>query len=482
MFFRRRKSRHKQTMTLGSTDPTVDTTLSLDERTGRWRSLEIFADMRPEELLAFEAVLRNVHFPAGATILKEADSGDEMYFLDRGQVRVSVAGKEGQAAFTRILDAPTTLGEMALVTQEPRTATLVAHTECSCLLLTRATFEDLIKQHPAVATLLTRLVGVRLKEIDGIRRVGKYQIVGVLGKGAVADVFEAVHPGLGQSVALKMLSHALVYDPQFGQQFDHEARLVASLDHPNIVRVIDFERAYGTRFIVMECLEGELLEKRIYGHSGRPSWGRIRRIIREIGDALSYAHQRGLIHRDVKPSNVFLTTTGPAKLLDFGIAVNGDRSVTTKNGRLGSPCYMPPEQILGQPLDARTDLYALGMTAYELIVGRVAFDHQDLRELLKMQLYSPTPDLRTVVPDVPEDLAEFVKVATAKVPDDRFADCLDAIYILEDGGASPSLTALRTVVTLDHGMIAEDEVKAAVIALENALEGVPGVVVTVTDT
>ena len=468
-------------MPLGSTDPTVETTATVDGPRGRWRTLELFADMTPQELVAIQSVLRHIHFPAGTMIIQEGDGGDEMYVLDQGQVRVSVAAKAGQAPFSLILDAPTTLGEMALVTQEPRTATLEAHTDCTCLLLSRAAFEKLIKRHPTVATLLTRLVGDRLKEIDGIRRVGKYEIVGVLGQGAIADVFEAIHPELGQNVALKMLSHALVYDAQFGEQFDHEARLVASLDHPNIVRVMDFERAYGTRFIVMECLEGELLERRIYSGGGRPSWGRVRRIIREIADALHYAHQRGLIHRDVKPSNVFLTTAGPAKLLDFGIAVHSERSVTSQSGRLGSPCYMPPEQILGQPLDGRTDLYALGMTAYELIVGQIAFDHEDLRELLKMQLYTPTPELRETLADVPEDLAEFVRVSTAKMPDHRFADCLDAIDVLDDGVASPSMTALRTVVTIDHGMIADDMVAAAVMVLEKSLENVPGVVTNVVD-
>ena len=116
----------------------------------------------------------------------------------------------------------------------------------------RAAFDGVVAEHLSIAKILTRLVGVRLKEIGGIRKVGKYEIVGVLGKGNVADVFEAEHPELGQTVALKMLSHSLVYDPQFGMQFDREAKIVASFDHPNIVRVFDFERAYGTRFTVME--------------------------------------------------------------------------------------------------------------------------------------------------------------------------------------------------------------------------------------
>ena len=341
-----------------------------------------------------------------------------------------------------------------------------------CFRLKRLPFESLVKQNVAAAKILTRLVGERLKEIGGIRRVGKYQIVGVLGKGNVADVFEALHPDLNQSVALKMLSHALVYDPQFGVHFDREARVVASLNHPNIVRVFDFERAYGTRFTVMERLEGLQLEDHIYQKPRMP-WEKIRKIVTEVGQALEYSHKKGLIHRDVKPSNVFLTTDGAAKLLDFGIAIHQDNSGNVGAARLGSPCYMAPEQILGKALDGRTDLYALGMTTFELIAGEVPFNENEIRALLKRQLNEKTPDLRKLVPDCPADLAAFVSIATEKDPNLRYPDCATAIAGLATRKATtPLAKSQRTRIVLDYGDEHEKLIQGITEEIRQRLKGI----------
>lgn len=342
----------------------------------------------------------------------------------------------------------------------------MANGDVVCFRLKRAAFESLVKNNVAAAKILTRLVGERLKEIGGIRKVGKYRIVGVLGKGNVADVFEAIHPDLNQTVAIKMLSHALVYDPQFGAHFDREAQVVASLNHPNIVRVFDFERAYGTRFTVMERLEGQQLEDFIYNHPRLP-WSSIRTIVHELGAALQYSHERGLIHRDVKPSNVYLTNNGPSKLLDFGIAIHMDNSGEGGAARLGSPCYMAPEQILGKPLDGRTDLYGLGMTAFELICGEVPFNENEIRALLKRQLHEKTPDVRTLVPDCPDDLAEFIRIATEKAPDKRFADCKSAIATLNVRKVTTPLSASnRTRIVLDYAGDSTELVKTMVARFE----------------
>ena len=156
----------------------------------------------------------------------------------------------------------------------------------------------------------------------------------------------------------------------------------------------------------MERLEGGQLESLIY-HKPRPSWDDVRRIIYEIGEALEYAHSRGLIHRDVKPSNVFITSNATTKLLDFGIAIHTDNSSCTSKARLGSPCYMAPEQILGKQLDGRTDLYALGMTAYER--SREVPFNETTYELYFDDSHEVTPDVSATVHDCPKDLVEFVQ-------------------------------------------------------------------------
>ncbi|MEZ4474178.1 MAG: protein kinase [bacterium] len=366
-------------------------------------------------------------FRDGEVLLREGDPGDHLYLLESGEVQVQVAGPP---AFERRVLAPATLGEMALITDAPRTATVRAVGSVRGLRLDRGRLEALLVQHPPIARVLTRLVGDRLREIDGIRRVGKYVITGVLGRGGVAEVFSARHPELGLPVALKMLSHAVVHHPQFAAAFDEEARVIAGLQHPNVVRVYDTERAYGTRFIVMEQLEGHLLEE---VRRPRPPWEVLRRVLAEITRALAHVHAHGLVHRDVKPEHIFLTAAGPARLLDFGIAISAQRSACAGAQRLGTPFYMAPEQIRGLPLDGRTDLYALGITAYEVATGRLPFLGRDLPELLRHQLHTPTPPLRDRAPDAPGWLVRFVERATAKDPADRFADAEAALACLRDG-------------------------------------------------
>ncbi|MEE2755197.1 MAG: serine/threonine-protein kinase, partial [Myxococcota bacterium] len=261
---------------------------------------------------------------------------------------------------------------------------------------------------------------------------------------------------------------------------DREAQIVAALDHPNIVRVFDFERAYGTRFTVMERLEGEQLEDLIY-KGQRLSWSRIRRILFETASALQYSHDRGLIHRDVKPSNIFITRNEQTKLLDFGISVHKDNSEAKNKARLGSPCYMPPEQILGEPLDGRSDLYALGITAYEMVVGEVPFNESDIRALLRRQVREKTPDVRELVPDCPTDIAEFIQLTTAKKREERFPDCVAAIQSLSQRNVSePLIRAHRVKLSIDYGDASVATVNQAIAQLEATLRSHQSVTLKVT--
>ncbi len=475
-----RNRRNKDTQSLGEEPIPASILNERPAGTPAWAHLDLFKGLTDGEIEAFQKALTPTSFESGQVIMRAGEPGEDMFLLESGSVRLEVESSEGSEAISRVLDAPITLGEMALVTSELRTATIIANSHVQCLRLDRKAFEGVVAEHLSIAKILTRLVGVRLKEIGGIRKVGKYEIVGVLGKGNVADVFEAEHPELGQTVALKMLSHALVYDPQFGIQFDREAKIVASFDHPNIVRVFDFERAYGTRFTVMECLEGRQLEDYIYG-GPRMNWEQIRRVIFEVGNALQYSHEKGLIHRDVKPSNVFVTDAGPTKLLDYGIAIHQDNSSCERKARLGSPCYMPPEQILGKPLDGRSDLYALGLTAFEMVAGEVPFNEVDIRELLRKQLYTRTPDIMSLAPQCPEDIAEFIHRSTAKEMDQRYPDCLTAVRSLDLRQASTPLTmAARYKVSIDCSREMEPYVEAAIEELRQKLQANDSVSLTLT--
>ncbi len=397
-----------------------------------WAMLPLFHDLTDDALKTLQEAMEPVTFADGAVVIEQGAIGEEMFVIERGRVHVSMCDAAGALFFETQLDAPALVGEMALVTRESRTATVTASGTVTAHRIRKSVLDDLFARHPQSASFLTALVGERLMETDGIRKVGKYEVLGRLGSGGVATVFEARHPGLGRSVALKMLSHSLVYDPNFADHFAHEGRIVAGLAHDNIVRVLDTEEAYGTRFIVMEKLTGELLEALIRRRE-ELDWHVVRRILAETASALAYSHEKGLIHRDVKPANVFMTEDRRVKLLDFGIAVPVGVPTDQDGKVVGTPFYMSPEQILGLPLDGRADLYSLGILAYELCTAELPFWGDTVQAVFNLHLHQETPDPRLLEPDLPDDLADFIRLCTAKDTAKRFASCYDAASFLLRG-------------------------------------------------
>ena len=442
----------------------------------QWADLEVFRAMNAIAIAELRAVMEPCKFAPGESIVRQGDAADAMYLLDQGEVRVVIDVANADTHFERVLQAPALFGEMALITATPRNATVTAVDDVRCLRVSRAAFDELVQKNPHIAAFLTRAVGDRLLESKSIQHVGKYQVVGRLGAGAVATVFEALHPGLGRNVALKMLSHALVYHPKFARQFQEEAKLVAKLDHENIVRVYDTEKAYGTHFIVMEKLSGLTLDD-VIRNKTQFNWGTVRRILREIASALAYSHARGLLHRDIKPSNVFLTADDRrVKLLDFGIAVSAEASAHGGNSLMGTPYYMSPEQIIGSKLDGRSDLYSLGILAYELVTHDVPFDAETIEELLDMHLLAATPDPRLKVADLPDDLREFILRSTAKKPEERFSTCDEAVAFLQLAADLPVVHRIElSTVAISYHPSRRQMVADALADLEKRLSHQAGV-------
>ncbi len=438
-----------------------------------WAELPLFSGMSADARARFHDAMDAIDYADGANIITQGESGEDMYVLDSGNVRVTVRNDEDEVVFEKVVPAPAIFGEMALITHAPRTATLTVVGEASCLRIQKETVLELFAREPDTAVFLTRLVGERLMETQGIRRVGKYEVIGRLGAGGVATVFEAKHPQLGTPVALKMLSHALVFHEGFAEHFAEEARLVAQLQHDNIVRVLDTEQAYGTHFIVMEKLTGTLLEDLIYSDQNI-GWQNTRRILREIAEALAYSHGEGFIHRDIKPENVFMLTDGRVKLMDFGIATKGGAGDQGKV--LGTPYYMSPEQICGQPVDGRTDLYSLGILAYELVTRDVPFDADSIDALFACHIRKPLPDPRRAVPDLPDDLHEFIMRSTRKKPDDRFKDCAEAAAYLKAAAEVPVLDRFgMTTLSVTYHESRNAQVQQIMAEAEAKLKGVSGV-------
>ena len=248
-------------------------------------------------------------------------------------------------------------------------------------------------------------------------RVGRYLLEHKLGEGAMACVFAARHPQLEPPVALKMLRPEVGSDRHIADRFLEDARTAATLNHPNIVGVRDFDVADGMPFIVMEWVDGQTLEH-LLAERGQLKVAMAARIAHDIALALGAAHAAGIVHRDVKPSNVLIDRqVGTAKLTDFGAAKRErpDAQALTAHGQtIGTPRYMAPEQINGEAVDARSDLWALGATLYEMLAGRPAFQAGSLAKLYLAILQEPPEPLDGLRPGLPPELRRLVERLLAK--------------------------------------------------------------------
>ncbi len=253
--------------------------------------------------------------------------------------------------------------------------------------------------------------------------VGPYRLVEKLGKGGMATVYKAYHSSLDRYVAIKALHPAFMEHPGFIDRFNREAKVVAKLEHPNIVPIYDYSEHEDRPYLVLKYVRGETLKARL--EKSKLTYKESRQIFRVIASALAYAHQQGVLHRDVKPSNVLLDKAGGIYLADFGLARIAETSQTTLSGQMmmGTPHYISPEQAKGLGnLDARTDIYSLGVMMYELLVGQVPFHADTPFSVIHDHIYSPLPLPRDMNPELNDEIQRALLKALAKNREDRFND------------------------------------------------------------
>lgn len=306
-------------------------------------------------------------------------------------------------------------------------------------------------------------------------RIDRYLLQERIGTGGMARVYKAIDTNLDRPVAIKILHEHLSDDPNFKERFEREAKLIASLNHPNIVQIYDFnwfERdGYPVYYMVMPFIPGQTLGMILDEHAQngtRMPHDNVLRLALEMAEALGYAHSAGMIHRDVKPANIIMNERGQAVLTDFGIARLIESSRLTQDGiSTGTPAYMSPEQATGLPGDARSDLYALGVILFELLVGQPPYDDDNGMSLMLKHLNAPVPLITDTLPQASPALDDLIAKALAKKPADRFqtaaefSDALKSAFLGSLVTALPILVTTRTTATQTTRKAADETTPSA---------------------
>ena len=280
--------------------------------------------------------------------------------------------------------------------------------------------------------------------------IGRYRVIEQVGHGGMADVYKAYQPSLDRHVAIKVIHAFLADDGDFLSRFEREARVVATLRHPNIVQVYDFDAENGLYYMVMEFIDGGTLKTLLDTVQSRGTLLGLDdavRIILAVGSALKYAHSRNMVHRDVKPGNVMITGDGHVILTDFGIAkIVSTTKLTASGAMVGTPAYMSPEQGRGEPGDERSDIYSLGVMLYQLLVGRLPYDADTPIALVLKHINDPLPLPTSLRPDLSPEIERVIVKALAKKPEDRYQTVAAMTEDLKSAvGLAAELTPIDTM-------------------------------------
>lgn len=310
-----------------------------------------------------------------------------------------------------------------------------------------------------------------------ISQLGRYNIIGELGQGAMGTVYKAVDPLIDRIVAIKTINLSLAMDEkdEYESRFYQEAKAAGRLSHPNIVTIYDVGKSGEIAYIAMEFLQGRELRD-VLNDGKRMPVEQVINVVAQVAQGLAYAHEYGIVHRDVKPSNIMIVRDGHVKITDFGIARMASAAVRTQTGMvLGSPKYMSPEQVVGKQTDQRSDIFSLGVMLYEMLTGQAPFAGENINAIMYQTLNSVPPPPSTLSPNVPEMLNFIVAKALAKKLEHRYQDakefasdlyaCRDRLprpttahdVVKPKPPIAPSVQHADTVPTAKHVDTSEDE-------------------------
>ena len=394
----------------------------------RLRQCFPFDTLRAELADELESHMVEKTFSPGEYLIRQGDPGDSLILIRDGWANIVVADEHGVPHEIDRSGPGAILGEMALLTEAPRSANIIARDEVKISVLSAQTFHEYATKHPLISEVLTQLFAERLggnrRDVLAGKTLDLYRIVRRLGRGGMAIVYEGVDDETGRRVALKMLRHRLAYGKPAVSCFQREADIIERFEHENIVKMSGRFHAFHSYFIVMEFCDGITLE-RLVRLNGPMKSNDFQKAFGQLASALLYAHQRDVIHRDLKPVNMMVNFDGMLKLMDFGLAMplhtvpdalELDRQV------VGTPRYMAPEQLMGRELTEAADYFSLGCTAYKLLTGDSLFVESDVIKLREIHAKWNVPDFAAQHPNFSPEICELLTGCLQRKPEARVCD------------------------------------------------------------
>ena len=401
--------------------------VATDEETLTFTVCSAYLDALPTEVA--QQLLRNMQvrkIKKGEKIINKNEADTQWYLILKGSC-LSIVEKNNMPYHVTRLSEGDIVGEMALFPGERSHSYVDAETDMYLLYMSREQFEALSQENPEFSNILSEIIINRLSHSHATeeRKIGKYSITEKVDHGGSSIIYRGLHSMLNMPVAIKMLKHEMAMDQDFIDLLRNEAKIIAQMNHPNIVKVYDIEERYNTVFIIMEYLDGVLL-KQMMKNTPKLSLSQIVDITVQVCYGLEYAHRQRIIHQDINPNNIFIQSDGQVKIIDFGLACRPG-SVDTNFLFPGTLFYISPEQIQGDPVDERTDLYSLGITVYEMLTGQLPISGDDMKAVINWHLNEDLPDQHSVIPDLPDEFRTFLMRTVKKDPASRYRDISEAI-------------------------------------------------------
>jgi CRP-like cAMP-binding protein len=378
------------------------------------------------------AVMHFREFEPGGYLIRQGDPAEFLLLILNGNAFACVRNTPADRPPVGTFGPGDIVGEISLVTDEPRTADVIAQTHVQSLELLASDFHVLADRHPDLPLLLSEVVTERLghSKYDGLtgKDIHGYQIIQRVDRGGMGVVYEATRVATGQRVALKMMNHRLTHQLSALRRFRREAAILKTLEHPSVARLFEYFSAYKTEFLAMEFCQGPTLRQTIAAR-GPLKEDVVRAMLGQLADALKYVHGRGIVHRDLKPSNIVLTPGGGVKLLDFGIVTVEEHSdlwnalKTIPQPRMvGTPRYMAPEHFSGRITDRRVDYYGVASVVFEALSGRPLIAATEVFDVIREHAQFALPAREDIGEGISEEMYEVLLRGLEHDPDKRSLD------------------------------------------------------------